>query len=439
MSVPGYASYLDSGVEWLGEIPSHWTTVQTKRAFRRRKTINNGMACEDRLALTMSGVVPRDLNDLDGLQSNDYEGYQIFEAGDLVFKLIDLQNIKTSRVGMVPSRGIMSPAYIRLEPSTQEVARYGFWYFMALYWTQVFNNLGGGVRQTLGPEDLLTVAFPLPSPEEQVAIAAFLDWETGKIDALVEAQRRLIELLKEKRQAVISHAVTKGLDPTAPMKDSGVEWLAEVPAHWTINKLKRLTPAITVGIVVEPSKYYADEGVPALRSLNVKPGRIEMSDLVFISDDANELLSKSKLRTGDLVAVRTGQPGTTAIVPPELDGCNCIDLIVIRKPFGSERYLCWYLASDAAVRQFSEGSGGAIQQHFNVGMAVNLLVPDVPREEQEAIAVFLDSETAKLDSLVDEAVAAMRFLKERRTALISAAVTGKIDVRGLVVREIEAA
>ncbi|WP_242098818.1 restriction endonuclease subunit S, partial [Sphingomonas sp. CROZ-RG-20F-R02-07] len=236
MSFPSYSSYQDSGVEWLGELPSHWSIVQTKREFRRRKVVNIGMVCEDRLALTMNGVVPRDLDDLDGLQSSDYEGYQIFEAGDLAFKLIDLQNIKTSRVGMVPSRGIMSPAYIRLEPLTPEIACFGFWYFMALYWTQVFNNLGGGVRQTLGPEDLLTVPFPLPPRAEQTAIAAFLDHETAKIDALIEEQRRLIALLKEKRQAVISHAVTKGLDPHAPMKDTGIEWLGHVPVHWSVAK-----------------------------------------------------------------------------------------------------------------------------------------------------------------------------------------------------------
>jgi type I restriction enzyme, S subunit len=319
----------------------------------------------------------------------------------------------------------------------------------AYYWT-----LTGGYRsqvqmtctgtsssmQNLGQDQFRGYDFPKPPLPEQTAIAAFLDRETGKIDALVAEQEKLIALLKEKRQAVISHAVTKGLDPTAPMKDSGIEWLGEVPAHWAVSRLRYVSPEITVGIVVEPSKYYCDEGVPALRSLNVNPGRINQDSLVYISNESNELLSKSKLRAGDLVAIRSGQPGTTAVVPIELDGCNCIDLIIIRKPLdGCEKFLCWYLASDTACLQFTEGSGGAIQQHFNIGTAMNLVIPFPSEQEQSAIAAFLDTETAKLDALTAEAGRAISLLKERRSALISAAVTGKIDVRGLVSIQEEAA
>lgn len=215
-------------------------------------------------------------------------------------------------------------------------------------------------------------------------------------------------------------------------KDSGVEWLGEVPAHWALRRLKHVSPEITVGIVVEPSKYYCEQGVPALRSLNVQPGKIVLSDLVFISEDANRQLSKSMLHAGDLVAVRSGQPGTTAVVPPELEGCNCIDLIIIRKPEQTtEGFLCCFLASDAAIRQFSEGSGGAIQQHFNVGTAMNMLIVVPPDREQGAIVDRLDDETRKIDVLITEAESTITLLQERHSALISAAVTGKIDVRAL--------
>ena len=214
------------------------------------------------------------------------------------------------------------------------------------------------------------------------------------------------------------------------MKDSGIEWLGRVPEHWEVKRLKYICPKITVGIVVEPSKYYVDDGIPALRSLNVRAGSIELENLVFISPEANEALYKSRLSAGDLVAVRSGQPGATAIVPQELDGCNCIDLIVIRKPAsGSEEYLCWYLNSDPAKYQFSEGAGGAIQQHFNIGTAMNLIVPVPFSAEREAIVAFIQERTTQLDVLTSEAQKAITLLQERRTALISAAVTGKIDVR----------
>jgi len=207
-------------------------------------------------------------------------------------------------------------------------------------------------------------------------------------------------------------------------KDSGVEWLSEVPAHWEIKKLKHVSPELTVGIVVEPSRLYAEEGVPTLRSLNVKAGAISLANLVFITQAGHALHSKSKLRAGDIVAVRTGQPGTSAVVPQELDGCNCIDLIVIRRPtVGSERFLCWYLGSDPALVQFSVGSGGAIQQHFNISTAAELIVAVPPRTEQNAIAAFLDRETAKIDALVAEQQRLIELLKEKRQAVISHAVT----------------
>jgi type I restriction enzyme S subunit len=190
----------------------------------------------------------------------------------------------------------------------------------------------GSTRQRIPLSVTGRRCIALPPLSEQIAIAAFLDRETAKIDALVADYRALIELLQEKRQAVISHAVTKGLDPTVPMKDSGVEWLGEVPEHWDIMRLKWISPEITVGIVVEPSKYYVqDRGVPALRSLNIRPGQIDPENMVLISEQANEELAKSRLIAGDLVAVRSGQPGTTAVVPKEISGCNCIDLIIIRR------------------------------------------------------------------------------------------------------------
>jgi type I restriction enzyme S subunit len=313
------------------------------------------------------------------------------------------------------------------------------------YWAYVFKSEGyisalqavtEGIRdgKTISYDQFGIIGLVLPSLEEQSAIATFLDRETARIDALVTEQEKLIDLLKEKRQAVISRAVTKGLDPQVPMKDSGIAWLGEVPAHWDVVRLKFISPEITVGIVIEPSKYYSlGGGVPALRSLNVRSGKIVQENLVYISEEANDFLEKSRLRKGDLVVVRSGQPGATAVIPEELDGCNCIDLIIIRRPEkDSNEFLCWYLASDPALNQFSEGAGGAIQQHFNIGMAVDLVISRPALAEQYAIARYLEVETRRIDTLILESQKAITLLKERRAALISAAVTGRIDVRDRV-------
>ena len=256
----------------------------------------------------------------------------------------------------------------------------------------------------------------------------------------MEKKRELIEKLGEKRRALISRCVTRGLPPAAAqaaglnphpkLKPTGIDWLGEIPEHWEVKRLRFLTPQITVGIVVEPSKYYVDEGIAALRSLNVKEMKISDEGLIYISPEANELHRKSMIFQGDLVAIRSGQPGTTAVVGEQYDGANCIDLIVIRKPLDAdERFLAHFLNSSSARAQFTLGTGGAIQQHFNIATAASLLVPVSSLTEQTAIASYLDAETAKIDKLIGKVEEAIERLTEYRSALITAAVTGKIDVR----------
>lgn len=396
----------------------------------------SGELGHDVLSITQRGIRVRDLESNDGQLSMDYSKYQFVEVGDFAMNHMDLL---TGYVDLSPIKGVTSPDYrvftIR-DPLTIDDSFLLFLLQMG-YKNKIFYAYGQGSSQLgrwrLPTEQFQDLCFPLPPLNEQTAISDFLDQEIGKIDELIAEQERLIELLNEKRQAVISHAVTHGLDPDTPMKDSGIEWLGQIPEHWEVKRLKYISPEITVGIVVEPSKYYAEEGIPALRSLNVAPGAVKTENMVFLSVEAHDLHKKSMLRAGDLVAVRTGQPGTTAIIPPDLDGCNCIDLIIIRQPSqGCEKYLCWYLVSDFAVIQFSSGSGGAIQQHFNVSTAMDLIVPVPDREEQMLISSFIDIETVKLDNLTAEAQRAIVLLQERRSALISAAVTGQIDVRPLL-------
>lgn len=409
-----YAEYRVSGVEWLGEVPSHWDVFYTKRLFEKRKVVNDGMKCENRLALTMNGVVPRSLDDLDGLQSNDYEGYQIFEAGDLAFKLIDLQNIKTSRVGIVPERGIMSPAYIRLEPKGA-FGKFGYWYFMALYWTQVFNALGGGVRQTLGPEDLLVLPFPLPPLPEQTAIAAFLDVQTAAIDGLIEQQRRLIALLREKRQAVISHAVTRGLNPNTPLKPSGIDWLGHVPEGWEVKRLRHVARLRTI-------KAETTNNPIALENIEGWTGRFIVTDTEFQGDGV-------AFSAGDILFGKL-RPYLAKVAVAETNGEAVGDFHVLAPVEGiHSRFLQRHLLAPAVISVIDGSTYGSKMPRVGWDFMADLQLAIPPLEEQIAIADWLESTTAQFDTLTTTAEPAIALLQERRAALISAAVTGKIDVR----------
>jgi len=427
---PTYPAYKDSGVEWLGEVPNHWESRRLKFLFslQKRPVVDGDgiVTCFRDGAVTL-----RSNRRTDGFTNAEKEiGYQGIRKGDLVIHAMDAF---AGAIGVSDSDGKSSPVYSACTPNEGVSAYYYARLLRHMALAGFVSSLAKGIRERSTDfrwSDASEIYLPFPSILEQTQIARFLDHETARIDALIEEQQRLIELLKEKRQAVISHAVTKGLDQTAPMKDSGVEWLGEVPAHWQVKRLKHLVPSITVGIVVEPSKYYVDDGVPALRSLNVKPGAVVAENLVYLSEESNELHAKSKIFEGDIVAVRSGQPGTAAIVPLEFNGANCIDLIVIRKPLqGCSTFIFWYLNSDAALKQFSEGTSGAIQQHFNIAAASEMLFAWPPASEQLEINRHLDRACHQLDRLISVAGESKSLLLERRSALISTAVTGKIDVR----------
>lgn len=282
-------------------------------------------------------------------------------------------------------------------------------------------------HQRVESEDITKLSILLPPRVEQASIADFLDRETARIDALVAKQDAFVGLLDEQRRAIVSEAVTGGLGRREAHHASAEAALTTLPSGWTVKRLKHLAAEVTVGVVVTPSKYYADTGVPALRSLNIRPMEIVRDDLVFFDEASNRLLSKSMLRAGDLVAIRTGKPGTTAVVGADLDGANCIDLILIRRsPRFDSRFMAYVMNSDLAHAQYAEGSEGALQQHFNIETAKNLVVPAPPLAEQRAIAADLDARLARHDALRARATEMIERLREHRAALITAAVTGGI-------------
>jgi type I restriction enzyme S subunit len=409
-----YPAYKDSGVEWLGEIPEGWQAVKLKRvcSFAYGGSLASDARLDGEIAVYGSNG-PVGLHD---------------RANTLAPCLVIGRKGSFGKVNYSarPVFAIDTTFFVDRRFTDADLR----WLYYALREARLDSATKDSAIPGLDREDAYTRDLCLPPELEQRAIAAFLDRETGRIDALVAKKERLIELLQEKRTALITRAVTKGLDPTVPMKDSGVEWHGEIPAHWRLSRLKEVAPAITVGIVVTPAKYYVDEGVPCLRSLNITRGYVDMTDIVFISPWANDLHRKSKIFVGDVLVVRTGKAGTAIVVPPELDGANCIDLLIIRRSSTLDSRFVYYLINSPATSgQVEAHSVGAIQEHYNTGTLAELQVPAVPLAEQRAIAAFLDRETAKLDALVAKVRDAIERLKELRTALISAAVTGKIDVR----------
>lgn len=215
-----------SGIEWIGEIPENWSIVRFKDLYRNKKEIVGDKVAEyERLALTLNGVILRNKEDSEGLQPEKFDGYQILHKDDFIFKMIDLQNISTSRVGLSPFDGLVSPAYIRFCPKNEnQYSKFVYYFLMSMYYNCVFNSLGGnGVRSALNAVDMGQLLIPYPNVEEQQVIVNKIEIKCAEIDKLIANQQGQIDKLKEYKQSVITEAVTKGLDPSVPMKDSGVE------------------------------------------------------------------------------------------------------------------------------------------------------------------------------------------------------------------------
>ena len=231
----------DSGIEWIGEIPSDWQLTQTRRLFHNEKRIvGDAVDQYERLALTLNGVIRRSKDDSEGLQPERFEGYQILKENELVFKMIDLENVNTSRVGISPYTGLVSPAYIVLTNNGSD-NRYAYYWFMFMYYFEIFNHLGGdGVRSALNVKDMLSMPIPNISQENQKGISDYLDSKCSQIDTIIEKQKTIIEKLKEYKLSLITECVTKGLNSDVKMKDSGYECIGLVPYTWEICRLRNI-------------------------------------------------------------------------------------------------------------------------------------------------------------------------------------------------------
>jgi type I restriction enzyme S subunit len=283
---------------------------------------------------------------------------------------------------------------------------------------------------------------PVPPPDEQTVIADFLDRETAKIDALIMGQERLIALLKEKRQAVISHVVTKGLDPNSPMKDSGIEWLGEVPAHWQIIRLKWACRLIKDGTHLPPPR--VNEGIPLLSVRNVGNDRFDVrdDDSLISEVDYAELCRAFIPMAGDvLLAIVGATLGKSAVVQDGLGQFHIQRSLAIFRtaPSVDPGWLHSVFVSDGFQHLLWQHVGYSAQPGIYLGALADFAVPLPPASEQSQIIAFVGVERTKLDGLTSEAEKAIQLLQERRSALISAAVTGKIDVRKLAPAEAEAA
>ena len=433
MQFKQYPSYKNSGVEWLGEVPEHWNLKRFCYLFAENKKKNIGLKETNVLSLSYGNIKEKKIDDNKGLLPESFETYQIIEPNDIVFRFTDLQNDKRSlRSAISKYHGIITSAYIAVK--TKQNADFYNYLFRAYDLQKVFYSMGEGMRQSLKMDELNKMPVVLPSEDEQKRIVAFLNTETTRIDNLITKQEKLIELLEEQRKSIISHAVTKGLNPNAPMKDSGVEWLGDVPEHWMTPSSKHLLEIpITDGPHETPN--FVDDGVPFISAEAISKGKIDFDKKRgYITPELNAIYSKKySPKIEDIYMVKSGATtGKVAMVetteefniwsPLAVFRCNKNKVLpkFLLAVFNSSHFY------DALVLNWSYGT----QQNIGMGVLSNIEIPCPPLKEQAEIIQHLDAQNTKFDKLISTQSQLIEKLKEYRSSIISHAVTGKIDVRG---------
>ena len=442
-----YAEYKDSGIDCLGEIPNHWAISKLRYLFNFSKG----------LSITKENLQDEGIPCVNYGEVHSKYGFEV-NPKKHPLKCVNASYLKTSENALLNNGDFVfadtsedlkgSGNFTHLlgdeqifagyhtviaRPYNASASRFYAYLFDSKEFRSQIQLAVKGVKVFSITQAILRSADAwLPSTDEQVKIANFLDHETAKIDSLIAKQEKLIELLKEKRQAVISHAVTKGLNPNVSMKDSGVEWLGEVPEHWQFPRLKQLIQygsSISYGIV-QPGDAL-DEGVPFIQTTNISKGSFELEDFQKTSVSIESNYPRSRLEGGEVILGIRASIGAAFVVPMSFKGVNLsrgIARIIPNNLLRSD-FLVWYFKSNTVDQYWGLSKQGSTFSEVSIETVRELNVVIPPLDEQETITKYLTDESNKFEKLINFAEKQKLLLLERRTALISAAVTGKIDVR----------
>lgn len=408
----------NSGIEWVGDIPDNWDIHPLYCFFDERVNKNILGNEQNLLSLSYGKIKRKDINSSEGLLPNNYNSYNIVDKGDIVIRPTDLQNDKRSlRTGLVEERGIITSAYIALKPKKNIFSKF-FHYVLHIYDVEkVFYNMGNGVRQGLNYDEFSKLLMIVPPMEEQERIAEFLDKKCGEIDGLIADIKTQAQTLEQYKRSVITEAVTKGLNPSAEMKDSGIQWIGNVPAGWTINKI---------------------DSVYSLRNEKVSdkdymPLSVTMKGIVPQLESAaktNDGDNRKLVRKGDFaINSRSDRRGSCGI--SELDGSVSLINLVL-KPRGemNNRYYNWLFHTEKFADEFYKWGHGIVDDLWTtrwIDMR-KISVPMPPLSEQKEIADYLDNKCAQIEELISAKQSQIETLESYKKSLIYEFVTGKKEV-----------
>lgn len=423
LSFPKYETYQDSGVEWLGKIPKHWK-VQPGRAYLQpQKTKNTGNKVTTVLSLSYGRIVVKPEEKLHGLVPESFETYQIVEPGNIIVRATDLQNDQTSlRIGLVRDKGIITSAYLCLVPSQKMDSRFTYYLLHAYDLLKVYYSMGSGLRQNLDYIDFKYLPLPIPELEEQKRIVEFLDRKTFEIDQAIAQKQRLIELLQEQKSILINQAVTKGLNPSALMRDSGIEWIGNIPAHWSVVRNRYL---------LHDQNERSIDGSEVHLSMSQKFGLIPSGELTEKTLQSESYEGAKLCKKGDLVLNRLkAHLGVFSVAP--CDGLVSPDYSVFRIRYSKmiPEYFEHLFKTSQYISEFNKRVKGIVVGFYRLytDAFYDIFCICPPEEEQAEIKNWLSKIQHEFKTVEDSVNYEIEKLMELKTVFISNAVTGKLKV-----------
>lgn len=432
MKLKRYKEYKDSGVEWLGEIPEHWA-LKPLKAISRIKSITNSINKEllsiylDKGVIRFSDVTTKRTN----VTSEDLSKYQLVNIGDFV---LNNQQAWRGSVGVSMYEGIVSPAYLVIELSKKLNEKYANYLLRSSYMVYQYVILSrgvGSIQRNLYWQHLKNSSIFFPSLSEQKRIATYLDQKTSQIDKAITQKERIIELLKERKQILINKAVTRGLNPDVPLKDSGIDWIGEIPEHWQVSKVKHCTSKISKGTTpTTVGGRIIDEGpIRFIKAENIQNGIINDDPLHFIDEKTNKIIVRSELQVNDVLCVIAGATlGKVAIIKNEILPANTNQAVCFLRP--NSCILPQYLSISLIAKYIYDliwlDAVQSAQPNLSMENLGNFPIFLPPLFEQQQIAEYIENNNKKINSAITQKHLEIEKLREYKATLIDSAVTGKI-------------
>ena len=422
----------ESGIEWVGLIPDTWSVIPNKYVMHKEKNLCEKWTGEDVMSLTMNGVIVRDLQNPTGKMPATFDGYQYIEDGDLLMCLFDI-DVTPRCVGKVMHDGVTSPAYSNFKVHDNASRDYFYYYYLMVDNTKELLHLAKNLRHSFTEEQLGQLKIPMPPLFEQQAIADYLDETCSKIDEIIAEAKASIDEYKELKQSVIFEAVTKGLDKNVKMKDSGVEWIGNIPSSWQLRKLKTFTVMISKGTTpkdmsnVKTALYC----VRYLKSENIKNNHLDIVPEFYITEETHNELSRSKLNCNDILFVSAGASiGKVAIMDENLLPANTNQanaFIRIKDEFMDSIEYLWMLLQSVIVKEvINRYSVQSAQPNISMENLGNIKLPyPLSKRERNNIMNYLREKIDAIDSLIAEKESLINDLEAYKKSLIYEVVTGK--------------